>query len=245
MKKTIITVALIGAFALALGVSGYAYAQGNQPPDFPSERAGRFADRSQSKMDSGNFAVVMHDALAEFLGMTPEELTALHESGTTMQTLLDERGLTFEAFHALMDDVRAAAVADGILPEGKNGSMADRRDHQGDFNRRDGGYRSMNSMQGPLDQEVIAPYMHTALAEILGVSVDDLDALHDSGDTIQTLLDQHGLTLEEFGPLMAEARASAVAAALADGVITQEGADLMLGRLANFDGMGARQSFKR
>jgi len=39
MKKTLIVLALVGALALAVGVIGYAYAQGNQPP---IERGGRF-----------------------------------------------------------------------------------------------------------------------------------------------------------------------------------------------------------
>jgi arsenate reductase-like glutaredoxin family protein len=247
MKKTLIAVALVGALALAVGVSGFAYAQDNQPPTFPVERGGRFDDRSQGKMDGGFLADYMHDALANALGITPEELTALHESGNTMQTLLQDRGLTFEAFRAEMDDIRAvalaAAVADGVVPQEQAGMMVGRADRQGGFNRQDGERRSSKSMQGPLDQEVMAPYMHTALAGILGVSVAELDALHDSGDTIHTLLDANGQTFEEFGTLMTDARASAIAAALADGVITQEQADFMLDRLVNFDGMGPRHNF--
>jgi len=253
MKKTSIAVALVGALALAVGVSGFAYAQDNQPPTFPFEHAGsfahggRFAARSQDKMDGGFLAAYMHDALANALGMTPEELTALHESGNTIQTLLQDRGLTFEAFRAEMDDIRAvalaAAEADGMVPQEQAGMMIDRADRQGGFSRQDGAGRSSKSMPGLLDQEVMAPYMHTALAGILGVSVAELDALHDSGDTIHTFLDASGQTFEEFGTLLLDARASAIAAALADGVITQEQADLMLDRLVNFDGIGPRRSF--
>ncbi len=108
MKKTFVVLALVGALALAVGVSGYAYAQGNQPPVNPFGHSGRFADRSQGKMAGELLGTYMHDALAEFLDITPDELTALHESGGTMQTLLDEVGLTFEAFRAQMDQIRAS-----------------------------------------------------------------------------------------------------------------------------------------
>lgn len=255
MKKILIAVALVGALALAVGVSGFAYAQGNRPPTFPFEHAGsfthggRFAARSQDKMDGGFLAAYMHDALADALGITPEELTALHESGNTIQTLLQDRGLTFEAFRAEMDDIRAAALAaaeaDGVVPQEQARMMVDRADRHGGFYRQGGAGRSSRSMPGPLDQEVMAPYMHTALAGILGVSVAELDALHDSDDTIHTLLDASGQTFEEFGTLMSDARASAIAAALADGVISQEQADLMLDRSVNFAGVGPRHNFRK
>ncbi|MBG7609965.1 MAG: hypothetical protein IZT55_03775 [Anaerolineae bacterium] len=241
MKKTLIAVALVGALALAVGVSGFAYAHGNQPPAFPFDGGGRFADRIRGNMGSGELAEYMHDALAKFLGVTPEELTELHESGATMLTLLEERDLTFEELKEKMDDVREAAVADGIIPEGQMGPRFG-EGQQGRFNRRGDADRPGGRMKEPLHQEEISSYMHAAIADILAISVEELDALHESGETLQTLLEARGLTLEEFGTLKSEARESAVAAALADGVITQEQADLILDRLANFNGMGARNN---
>ena len=44
MKKTLVVLAFVGAFALAVGVSGYAYAHGNQPPENPFDRGRWFAD---------------------------------------------------------------------------------------------------------------------------------------------------------------------------------------------------------
>ncbi len=240
MKKTFVVLALVGALALAVGVSGYAYAQGNQPPVNPFDHSGRFADRSQGKMGGELLGTYMHDALAEFLGITPDELTALHESGGTMQTLLDEVGLTFEAFRAQMDQIRtaamAAALADGAVTQEQVDLMADR---QGGFDRRAGADRS----GGMLDGGVIDSYMHAALAEILGLSIEELDTLHASGETVQTLLTEQGLTFEEIGEKMTAARESALAAAVADGVITQEQADLMGNRNQNGGSRGHRGGF--
>jgi len=251
MKKTLVVLAFVGALALAVGVSGYAYAQGNQPPENPFGKSGRFAQgdrfadgaRSQGMMDGDLLSTYMHDALAELLGVTPEELTALHESGGTMQTMLDQAGLTFEAFRAQMDEIRtaamAAALADGVISQEQIDLMANRADRQGGFDRQGGADRS----GGMMDQGVIDSYMHAALADILGISVDQLDTLHASGETIQTLLTEQGLTFEEIGEKMTEARESALAAAVADGVITQEQADLMANRNQNGGSRGHRGGF--
>jgi len=70
-------------------------------------------------------------------------------------------------------------------------------------------------------------YMIAAFAEKLGVSVDDLEARLASGDRLVDIALDQGLTIDAFRTLMTEARADAVAQAVADGVITQEQADWM------------------
>jgi hypothetical protein len=243
MKKTLVVLALVGALALAVGVSSYAYAQGNQPPVNPFDHSGRFADRSQGKMGGELLGTYMHDAIAGFLGVTPDELTALHESGGTMHTLLDQVGLTFEAFRAQRDQMRtaamAAALADGAVTQEQIDLMTDRANRQGGFDRRAGIDRPGGFMNGG----VIDSYMHAALADILGLSIEELDTLHASGETVQTLLTEQGFPFEEIGEKRAAARAAALAAAEADGVITQEQADLMQNHIQNTGGKGHRRGF--
>ena len=73
----------------------------------------------------------------------------------------------------------------------------------------------------------LADYMHAAMAEALGLSVEDLQARIDAGDTAWDIAAEQGLTTEEFQALMATARQTAIDQALADGVITAEQAERM------------------
>ena len=80
-------------------------------------------------------------------------------------------------------------------------------------------------------------YMITAWADALDMSVEDLQAAIDSGQTVWQILEAQGMSLEDFQTLHLEVRAAALEAAVADGVITQEQADWMLERMGS--GMGA------
>ncbi len=71
-------------------------------------------------------------------------------------------------------------------------------------------------------------YMHDALAQALGLSRDEFEAQLAAGETPWTLAEAQGLTTDEFTALMTTARAEALAAAVADGALTQEQADWML-----------------
>jgi hypothetical protein len=82
-------------------------------------------------------------------------------------------------------------------------------------------------------------YMFPAMAEALGISVDELEELHDSGQTMWQIAEELGLGEGEFGELMLTARAKALEQAVGDGVISQEQADWMLERMQQmWDGDG-------
>lgn len=70
-------------------------------------------------------------------------------------------------------------------------------------------------------------YMTEAMAEVFGISAEELDAIHESGST---LIDTLGLSLEEFRAKMVEVRQIAVDKAVEDGVISQDQADWMAER---------------
>ncbi len=72
---------------------------------------------------------------------------------------------------------------------------------------------------------VLRSYMTDALAEALGVSTDELQS-----QTPWQIAQEQGLSADELTALMEQARNAAIDAALADGVITQEQADLMRNR---------------
>lgn len=226
MKKTLLVVAFVGAVVLAVGVSGYAYAQGNEPPTLPFGNGGRGGNGSQGGPDRELIETYMHDALAEALGVTAEELTALHDSGESMQTLLEEQGLTFEEFRALMDDARSvaitAAVADGaITQEQADLIQSHAQDAEGRFAGRDG-----DRGQGGFGEDnPLQDYMQSAMADALGLSVEELDAMCENGTGLRQYAEEQGLSQEDMQAAMQAAFSSAVDAAVADGAITQEQAD--------------------
>ena len=91
--------------------------------------------------------------------------------------------------------------------------------------------------RGPADGTgLLHDYMSNAMAEVLGVSVEELQASHDAGETFYDFALASGYTADEITLLMQDARTSALNAALADGVITQEQFDFMQSRGAGRGG---------
>ena len=88
-------------------------------------------------------------------------------------------------------------------------------------------------------------YMLDAFAEELGLTVDEINARLDAGETMFDIVGS-----EDFYTVMTDVRSAALDAALADGVITQEQADWMKTRgghgtgacdgSGQFDGSGMR-----
>jgi len=78
---------------------------------------------------------------------------------------------------------------------------------------------------GPLHE-----YMVNAFAAALGLTPEELQTRLASGETMATIAQSLGLSLEEFRNLMIEARTDAINQAVANGVLTQECANWMLQR---------------
>lgn len=70
-------------------------------------------------------------------------------------------------------------------------------------------------------------YMEQAMADALGLSMDEFETRHDAGETFYQIALDEGFKAEEIPALMQAARAEALDAAAADGVISQEQADWM------------------
>jgi len=122
MKKTLMFVALVGVVALALGVTGYAYAQDDDPSSpfgrggFGPGMMGWAGDR-----EFGPLHETMEAAIAEALGISAEELEAAHDEGKTAWDIAQEQSLSAEQFSAMMSEARSAAlqqaVADGTITQ--------------------------------------------------------------------------------------------------------------------------------
>ena len=84
-------------------------------------------------------------------------------------------------------------------------------------------------MAGHRDEPgLMQPYFESAAADILGVSVEELEAARGDRTAMAAMLEDAGLTIEEFDAAMDAALPDAVAQALEDGVITEDQAEFIL-----------------
>ncbi len=109
-----------------------------------------------------------------------------------------------------------------------------------------GGSSVTGAVHGPMMSQVQAGPLHdtmlAAMAEALGIPAADLETRLASGETFYQIALAQGIAADDIPALMQTARSQALAAALADGVITQEQADWMqahaFGRGGHGQGMG-------
>ncbi len=81
---------------------------------------------------------------------------------------------------------------------------------------------------------VMAQYreqIHAAIAEALGLTVEEFEAAIAAGKKLPQIAAEQGVALEDVWAAMRAAREAAIQQAVADGVITQEQANWMLSRM--------------
>ncbi|OPX90261.1 MAG: hypothetical protein A4E53_01147 [Pelotomaculum sp. PtaB.Bin104] len=69
------------------------------------------------------------------------------------------------------------------------------------------------------------------MASILGMTADELKAKMESGQKLEEIVGEQGMTMEQFHEKMLELKRSEIAQKVADGVLTQEQADKILHKL--------------
>ena len=80
----------------------------------------------------------------------------------------------------------------------------------------------------PEGEHPLRPYVEAAIADILGMSVEEWQAAKQAGTRLPELIEAAGLTPEAFQDALQAATPDIVAQALEDGAITQEQADFIL-----------------
>ena len=150
MKKFILVGVIAVVVIAALGMVGFAYAQG-QTPSTPVSPNGRGSSDSQwmaggsgrgqgrmggmrgqaSDGSSGLLHEYMINTMAQSLGLTAEQLQTRLDAGDTMWTIAQEQGISAETLTQLMAQARtdalSQAVADGTITQ----SQADFMGSQG------------------------------------------------------------------------------------------------------------------
>ena len=91
---------------------------------------------------------------------------------------------------------------------------------------------------GTLEGGVLQEYMSTALANALGMDVDDFTARREAGETLYDFAAEAGINADALAGIRNQARTEALDLAYADGVLTDVQYQYMLQRLGSGFGMG-------
>ncbi|MCB8975885.1 MAG: hypothetical protein H6657_00460 [Ardenticatenaceae bacterium] len=179
------------------------------------------------------------ELLAEELGVTVDDLDAAHTA--VMEVLQAEDGrpdrdevkaLLAEQLGVTVDELEAAeaAVQEAMLAQlVEDGTITQEQ------------LDEMLAMQElrALGKEIFSrDDAEAAIAEALGLTVEDLAAAKDEGTRLTDLAEQQGVDMETVMTAVTDARTAAIEAAVADGTITQEQADILLSQDGHFFGGG-------
>ena len=180
----------------------------------------------------------IHAAIAGALGISVDELAAARAEGKSLATLADELGVDLAdvqaAVQAVVEEAVTQAVADGTITQAQADQILARIAEDGLGALRGPRGERAHPLAGIVDREAV----QAAIADTLGISVDELAAAHAEGTTLATLADEQGVSLDDVQAAVQAVVEEAVAQAVADGTITQAQADQILARLAEWPGFG-------
>ncbi|WP_420643570.1 hypothetical protein [Candidatus Leptofilum sp.] len=167
--------------------------------------------------------------LADELGVTVDELEAAHDAAKDAleaedgrpnrdemkELIATELGVTVEELEAardvVMETLLAQLVEDGVITQEELDEML-----------------AIQELRG-LPQEIFSrDDAQAVIAEALGLTVEELTAARDDGTRLPELAEEQGVDMETLMTAVSDARTAAIEAAVADGIITQEQADILL-----------------
>jgi len=121
-----------------------------------------------------------------------------------------------------------AALEDGAITQEEAERMLERMEQRGE-----------RRFPGPLPEnrgELLHEYMEPALADALGISVEEFQSMKEDGLNLKDYADEQGWTDEQLKDIVSSAFTDAINAALEDDAITQEQADWLFENLEKSDG---------
>jgi ribosomal protein S20 len=170
---------------------------------------------------------LMFSALAEALGMSVEELEAQLESEGGMMGVALAQGLSEEEARALFEEARASAleeaVAQGLIDEEQAERMLEHERGTGHGRRGPDGERP----DVAISRAELHALMQPAIAEALGMSVEELESQMEEYDGPMEVAIAQGLSEEEARTLLGEAHSAAIQEAVEQGLIDEEQAEHM------------------
>ena len=104
------------------------------------------------------------------------------------------------------------------------------------------GRRGLGTARG---EGLMHEYMISAFAEAVDLTVEDVETRLADGESLTEIAIAEGITKDQLADLFTQVRQAALDEAVADGIITQEQADLMLDHMSNYTGPGFGPGFGR
>ena len=180
--------------------------------------------------------------LAEALGMTEDELQAARDAGQTLTEIAEAQGVDLDTLQATLSADRLEAmkttlaekVAAGDITQAQADAMLLRMESS-DFSGKSG----MKGNRGDHDFSQLPAEAQSALAAALNLSVEDLQAAIDGGQTLTEIAEAQGVDLDALKSTLSADRLEAMKTTLAEkvaaGEITQAQADAMLEKMESGD----------
>jgi hypothetical protein len=135
--------------------------------------------------------------------------------GENMDTYLAEAlGISVEELQAAREKASTAAMEAAV----ESGEITEEQATM---------VKARQTLRGYIDQDALT-------AKALGITVEELQAARDEGKSPRDLMDELGISQEDFQTAMKSAYEAAIQQAVDNGVITQEQADLILDGEMNF-----------
>ncbi|MEG0771962.1 hypothetical protein [Clostridium sp.] len=241
MNKKLIIATL--ALTLSIGVGTSVYANSDTTitgSKNPSKIGMKNSKRVFAIAKEGN----MDKVLTEKFGITKEEFSAAMESGKSISTLLEEKGVSLEEFKAALIEAQNAGIDEAVA----NGKLTVEEGEKikADMNTRieENSFESAMSFKGGKGNRVHIDIkgvgsIDTVLTEKFGISEEEFTAAMESGKSISTLLQEKGVTSEQFKAALVEVQNGGIDEAVANGKITAEKGEEMKTkvqeRMANFN----------
>ena len=212
MKKT--RIAIVAALVLVLAVVGVAAAQ-SDPPENPADTGESTGFPWKTNTDGQGRRTARINGLAEAFGMTVEELKAELSSGKTVAELAKEKGIDLQqmAVDKLTERLQQAVDNGRLTQEEADQKLAEMQAkiESGEaFERPDKG----NRLEG--------------WAETLGMTVEELQAALDAGQTPKEIAAAQGINLQQ---LAVDKITERLQQAVENGRLTQDEADQKLAEI--------------
>lgn len=209
-KNIWLIISTVTVLALALGITA-AFAQEDEEPAAPEVSAQE--ETTSPKPFSERFA----RGFSDFHGGMRGPDGGLEGITPHNELLADALGIELEELLAAQESAHAAWLAEMVA----NGYM---EQEQADLTL---AYRAMSDQ---IDRQAI-------MASALGLTEAELEAALEDGTRLSTLMEEQGLTVDEFNAAMEAAYQEAVQALVPD-VLTQDQADLILENGTSLRGFG-------
>jgi len=233
MKRT---TALFATAAVAASLfAGVAFTSGAEAAVAQTtEAVGRDDRPGHGHNGNGHKASRLLQPIAEILGMTPGELQQALSDGTTLGEAAVEQGMSVDeltaALSAGIESRVAEALADGKITQEKADEIlansAERIDRL--INR-----SHERGQQGDRGERMERrAEAREAMAEFLGLSLDDMKEAYQDGSTLGEIAEDQGISIDDLTTFMTDYANAEIDEALADGTITEERAEQFRENLA-------------